>query len=60
MSQPGGYTAPFFRQQFFGPTGKPLSGGRIEFYSAGSAVPARDDVPGGRGGASAYSALAEL
>lgn len=32
-------TAPFFRQQFFGPTGKPLTGGRIEFYSAGSATP---------------------
>lgn len=32
-------TAPFFRQQFFGPNGQPLTGGRIEFYSAGSATP---------------------
>lgn len=32
-------TAPFFRQQFFNSSGKPLTGGRIEFYSAGSATP---------------------
>lgn len=60
MSQVGGYTAPFFRQQFFNSFGQPLGGGRIEFYSAGSAVPkavyAHKDLSGSLGNVLTFDA----
>lgn len=34
-----GYTFPFFHQRFFDNSGKPLSGGKIYFYAAGSVIP---------------------
>lgn len=36
MSESLTYTAPFYRQQFLDPQGNPLSGGHLNFYSAGS------------------------